>query len=271
LYLSALAILAECECLEESKDLREKELLNGYNEVISTLTNQDNTTKAYRVSVHNIAKSVILLNDKHSGLEFVEHTMHRNWRWTSDPEQDGYDPYRFSKGELKVALKEAGMTLLVKTFRLYLMETVKRFFPSSWTPDRWDAASASYRAGKSSLCSYAFIEYVSNLIALYDKISLLSPNLDEFKKVVTVAAEVGKRERAEKIELRQQQRRQELNLRASKSQTPAPTESDLSGKTVLFDPKLAPRQSFEQKQSFSQTTLDCARAPAVNPWKKRKL
>jgi len=200
LYLVSLAILAECECLGLSGKVRENELLKGYNKVLSK-TEVDGATKHYEVSIRKIAKEVVDLYDTYEFSEFLECTMLRNWRWTSTVKEGQFDPYAFSRGELQVRLCDAGMGLLVKGLRLYLMETVKHFFIGVRDEKDWGKVShASYKIGDTVRSSGDFTYYVEAMMRLYDHIDCLSPSLDEIKDVVARASEAGRKEYLEKRE-----------------------------------------------------------------------
>jgi len=198
LYLVSLAILAECECLAMSGRARETELLKGYNKVISK-KEVKGVTKKYEVSIHKIAKEVVNLYDTYYDSEFLECTMLRNWRWTSSVEEGQYDPYKFSRGELQMALCDAGMGVLVKGMRLYLMETVRHFFLGVRDEKEWGKVhSATYKVDGIVRSSGDFTFFVESMMALYNCIDCLSPSLDEIKEVVLQASEAGKKEFAEK-------------------------------------------------------------------------
>lgn len=198
LYLVSLAILAECECLAVSGRARETELLKGYNKVVAKKT-VNNVTKKYEVSIYKIAKEVVDLYDTYYDSEFLECTMLRNWRWTSTVEEGQYDPFRFSRGELQMALCDAGMGVLVKGMRLYLMETVKHFFLGVRDEKEWGKVhSATYKIDGIVRSSADFTFFVESMMTLYNCVNCLSPSLDEIKEVVLQASEAGKKEFADK-------------------------------------------------------------------------
>lgn len=198
LYLVALTILAECECLEVSGKARERELLKGYEKVVAKLE-VDGTIKTYPVSIRKIANEVVALHDFYKEHEFLECTMMKNWKWMNDSKEEGFDPYRLSKGESEVRLCDAGITLLVKSLRMYLMETVKRFFQGVRDQEEWGLSHvATYRSGKITRSSNDFTLFVDSMMNLYDYMCCLSPTLDEIKKVSSDAFLAGKQEFSDK-------------------------------------------------------------------------
>jgi hypothetical protein len=90
------------------------------------------------------------------------------------------------------------MPLLVKTFRIYLVETVKRFFPRNLSESDWDSGAATFRRGNSVMSTIEFCDYAEVLMAQYWKIILLTPELTEFRNVMHVASEAVRLERQHK-------------------------------------------------------------------------
>ena len=189
LYLFALTILADCEHLEKKKDTRSKQFLAGYTKLPG----------ANGFSAKNAAKAVVDLYDNFSGENFAGAVFGNN-RWTGrkmDTEL-GFDPYAFSKRELTTPLGMAGMTLLIKGFRLYLEEAVRRMFPRKVSEDEWSSRRSEATYGKQHRSSAAFIEAVDVLMNVFDRVRTLSPNLDEYRQVTTNAVEDGKLEAEKK-------------------------------------------------------------------------
>lgn len=195
-FLLALAILSEVENLEMSTRAREKELLKGYNSVISTVTYKG-VSKSYRISVREIAQEIVALYDDYKDSEFIDCTLTQNCRYSSQTEEGEFDLIRFSNRELYVTLGQAEIGLLVKGLRLYIMGTVKNFFPYKLNPSEWNSSLAVYKARGISRSTVDFVSFVDQMIVLYDHVTCLSPRLDEFRNVVTLAINASKKERSE--------------------------------------------------------------------------
>ena len=215
----ALAILAKVDWLRNSGNVRDKVLYNGYMSIkVSFQSEKEGTMEEHNVSVYSLAKRVLNLAESYSQCDFVESTMGTNWRWTIDKgvkETRGFDPFGLAKTELDVKLKEAKMTLLVKVFRMYLMETVRRVFPRTKSPQKWESSSAIYKAGGIERSSGDFVKYVDEMLKLYDSVVLLSPDLTEVKSIVNNAVSLGKDESAQKREQYQKKHNLEANYNQS--------------------------------------------------------
>lgn len=212
LYHVSLALMAEYDRLvhDSNTNVRDKMLLNMMNSL--KVGNQ------HSVSFHNLSNMVVNLHDSYKSNNFVVSTMVTNWKWTMNEEfvkEFGFDPYSLSKSESRVRLQEARLTLLIKAFRMYLIETVRRCFRRNTDPSEWNANNATYKSGGHETTSVAFITYVRSLMSMYDQVARLTPNLDEVKAIVLEAVETGKKEFSEKKEKYQQQKRLEANYKTS--------------------------------------------------------
>ncbi len=219
----SLAIMAEHDYLSKSSLARDKELLSGY-ESTKVKYSYDGTTKLYNISLANLAKGVLDLIERYKTQEFVELTIGRNWNWTShtsriDKNNKKFDPYNFSRYERDVQLKNADMVLLVKAFRLYLIETVRRCFPKVRNPEKWDSSGATYRVGGIDRSTSVFVAYMEELFKLFNQITKLSDTLDEHKQIVKKAGASGRRESRENYELSKHQKRLEDNYNKATNST----------------------------------------------------
>ena len=209
LYYSALAILAECDLLSTYTGTKSKTLLNGYNNITCKYTARK-VEKTVNVSIKTMAQRVVELYDKYYTSEFLYGTILGNWRWTKQRSEDQkYDPCSFSKGEMLVPLKSASIPLLVKTFRIYLVETVKRLFPRNLDETEWDSGAATYRRGNAVLSSIEFCDFAEVLLDQYWKVILFTPELSEFKSVIHAASEAVKLERQQKQDEYRRKREEE--------------------------------------------------------------
>lgn len=211
----ALGILAKIDWLRNSSNIRDKVLYNGYLSVTVKYPNDDDSFSERIVSIYHMAKQVMRLE---SDQDFVYATMKMNWRWTIDKnvkEVRGFDPFGLAKTELDIKLKDAKMTLLVKIFRMYLMETVRRVFPRNRNQQKWQSSDAVYKVGGTERSSGDFVKYVDELLKLYDQIVLLTPDLTEVKAVVNSAIALGKEESSQKREQYQKLNNMEANYKQS--------------------------------------------------------
>lgn len=213
----SLAILARVDFLKTSSNIRDKELCEGFMSVSVTHV-IDKKPTIFRVSIHDLATRVLELASSHSKRDYVQSTIGSNWRWTINQElkeEKGFDPFGLAKNELDVKLKDAKMLLLVKSFRMYLIETVRRVFPKQRNPAKWDSKDAVFRHGGSQTSCGEFVSFVESLFKLYDPIVKLTPELAEIKEIVERALTLGKKESSEKREVRQRAKNLEANYNQS--------------------------------------------------------
>lgn len=220
----SLAILSEVEMLEHSNLARDKELLQGYKSLKVKFTESNKKTKTYNISLSGMAKSILDIAEKYKEHDFVHSTICQNWEWSSrlskeEKEKKKYDPYNFSNLEKEARLKDAGMTLFAKTFRLYLIESVRRCFPRTRNCEDWDSANAFYKVGNKERTSQEFVKFMDELFEVFDQIIKLSDDLDEYKNLVKNAVLVGRKEKFEKRETYKVQKRLEQNYKKVSSMT----------------------------------------------------
>jgi hypothetical protein len=206
----SLAILANIEKLQISSKIRDKELYNGY---LSITVNQKINDAQIKqdISIYSMAKKILELSGEYSNDNFIDPTIGTNWNWTIDQKikkEKGFDPFGFSKYEEETKLIDAKMTLLIKAFRLYLIESVRRLFPQEKNPNKWESTQATYNKTKTS---ERFVIFVDELFKLYDKIVILSPDLVEVKAIVANAINLGKIEFVQKKEEFKKQKKIEAN------------------------------------------------------------
>lgn len=247
----SLAILAKSEMLSKSNLARDLELYNGYKSAKVKYT-----TMTSNVSILSIAKNILDIAKKYESHEFVNATIGKNWRWSSSrkSEEKSFDPYNFSKSELEIALKDVGMVLSVKTLRLYLIESVKRFFPKVKNSEKWDSSQAVYKIGSVEKTSSAFISFANEIFILFNQIVKLSDHLDEYKNIVKNAILSGKKQAVEKREQIQHAKRLEANYNKSVINNKPPQLSELSDKTKLTKSSSKKGVVFAKKEVVLATT-----------------
>lgn len=225
----SLAILAQIDFLSRSpasKSVKFCELVKGYESMKIKFEDGDKVKTTY-ISIKKMAEKIISLAEKYSSNDFVENTIGKNWKWSSYPFKvnkngEKYDPYDFSKQEYSVKLKDARFALLVKTFRMYLIETVRRCFPNTKNPQKWDSLNAVYKAGGSERTTSLFVEFVNELLVLFDQVVKFSDTLDECKAITRNADFLQKKQSQEHFESKQQNKRLEKNyIAVSKEKEPA--------------------------------------------------
>lgn len=213
----ALAVLGETDWLKNSENARDRLLYDGYMSIRVTYRSEQTKKLMERdVSIYQMAKTILELANTYQSFGFVDATINTNWRWTIDKkvkEERGFDPFGLAKTELEIKLKHAHMVLLVKIFRMYLMETVRRVFPKVKNPRDWKSCDATFKRGGIESSSSDFIRYVEELLRLYDDIVFLSPDLTEVKSLVENAVNVGKYEATQKREQKQKKYNMEANYR----------------------------------------------------------
>lgn len=211
----ALAVLAKMDWLKNSENVRDKLLYDGYMSIKVTY-HVNKKVVEHNVSMYEMAKKVVGFSDVYLHCDFIGPTIGSNWRWTIDKkvkEERGFDPFGLAKTELGIKLKDAHMVLLVKIFRMYLMETVRRVFPRTRTQQNWKSSDAVYKGGGIERTSNDFVAFVDELLKLYDSVVCLSPDLTEVKAVVNNAVTLGKYEASQKREVRQRKHIMEANYK----------------------------------------------------------
>lgn len=199
LYQSALAILAEYDLLTVAGTARSKILLSGYDKTTCTYV-INRIEKTIDVSVKSMAQAVVDTYDKYYNMEFMWNTMLRTWRRAPVELKEGqkYDPLSFSKRDRETTLGRAGMTLLVKTFRNCLTETIRRCLNNA-PVDKWDSSRASFKYDGRVVQSVDFCDYVDDLLKQYWKIALFTPELTEFRAVTSAVAKLTKQEKEQRL------------------------------------------------------------------------
>ena len=204
---AALAIMVQVERLSRSENIRDNKLLEGYNEIKVVTKHGNFKPKTRTISIKTMASTILELCDVYSDSTFVN-ALKTNWSWRSSNQGD---PYNFFHQEKRKSIKDAQFVLLIKAFRVYLMESVRSFFPKIRDPKRWSTTTATFKQGGSELSSPAFMQFMESLFKLYDDVTVLSPELSEYKSIVSNAIEMGKKEKQEKRDQYHKQRRLEAN------------------------------------------------------------
>lgn len=145
LYYVALTILADYECLKYKNDDMYKKYEHPNN-------------------ILKMAKRIIKFNDMKENNKFIK-CIYQSYTWTKKVE------YVFEKNDNFITLSKANMQLLIKAFRYYLMETVKRFFPENLLISEWKSNLATYN--KINHSNIFFTYFVKKLLKYYKIISAL--------------------------------------------------------------------------------------------------
>jgi hypothetical protein len=178
-YYTALAIAAECDHLNVKESSKNKMLLEAYNNLT--------TSSGENVSIRQCAVDLIKVYDDFRGEEFIETTLLNNNKGFSSNDEN---EYHCDYSQRQITLKSADIVLLVKAFRFYLTEMVKRFFPRYLEKDKWDCGSANYRVGPVQKTSVAFVDFSDSCMKLCETISKFSNNLQEFIDVSNAAEQI---------------------------------------------------------------------------------
>ena len=193
LYHVALTILAEYEFLSANSNTSNNKLRVAYEQM------DDSTGKS--ISLKKMAEQVVKLCDKYNNeyiqTDFINSTVCVNWKWSGETSGKYALGHMFSRDEYHVTLHAAKFMLLVKAFRLYLIETVKNSFRSSDESDApWHSKDAIYRVRIGGIVvqqtCVEFVEVVTELLKMYRKITKFSPDLREFKSIMKEVDEINR-------------------------------------------------------------------------------
>jgi hypothetical protein len=228
------AILAKEELLKKSNLVRDRVFSEGYNVLVCK-------NKSV-VSVSTLAKTILDIFERYKYCDF--YTMTQNNVRT-----------QLTQNEMEITLENANLYLIVKTLRLCLINLVKNFFPKIKDSQKWISSNAVYMYGGIERTSAVYVEFVNELMKVYNSLMKLSPSLDECKKVIENGIKLGKEEGLNKRNTKIKEKMLNKNYKKTVQTQTAVITTAATAKAVAKATVLTPPVDKKEKQ------------PLVNVWK----
>jgi hypothetical protein len=188
LYSVALAFLAEVDTQRKTSNEYAQEFHKGF-AALQLGKKQVNFVK--------LLENFVATCDGMWGKEFATQTFRGKFRLdrTAEEYDPNYDLHRTY--EARKTLGEANTALLVKALRLFVIELCNRVFGKKSDPAEWDSSAATYRSGSTRCSCIDFVDFVDELLSLYDCVTRFS---DDLREVRTLLEKCVTAQRASRIE-----------------------------------------------------------------------